>query len=235
MLVVDDGDTNRKLIRLILERSGAKVRLAEDGQVAVDMAAHTQFDVILIDMQMPVLDGYSATARLRERGFAGPIIALTAHALQGDREKCERAGCSGYLSKPIDLDELHETLDRIASTAPSHRAPASVAEQRSVSQLTGPPIRSLLPTDDAEIREIVEEFLDTLETKIAEMERAWDEGDVDALTQLAHWLKERRAALGSAASSRQHPNSSDLCKTESRPAASEPLKTICELKRRLVL
>jgi CheY-like chemotaxis protein len=119
-LVVDDGATNRKLIHLLLERRGAQVLTAENGEIAVRMASEHEFDVILMDMQMPVMDGYTATAELRSRGFTRPIVALTAHAMKGDREKCEQAGCSDYLSKPIDGDTLIAKVAQLA--APSDLA-----------------------------------------------------------------------------------------------------------------
>ena len=116
VLVVDDGATNRKLIRLLLERRGAKVLMAEDGAIALQMAEQHEFDVILMDMQMPVMDGYTAASELRRSGFTRPIVALTAHAMKGDREKCEQAGCSDYLSKPIDADTLIAKVARLAAT-----------------------------------------------------------------------------------------------------------------------
>jgi PAS domain S-box-containing protein len=114
VLLVDDGDTNRKLIRLLLERRGAHVELAENGAIAVRRASEQDFDVILMDMQMPVMDGYTATSKLRGMGVTCPIIALTAHAMQGDREKCHRAGCSDYLSKPIEADTLFAMVSEAA-------------------------------------------------------------------------------------------------------------------------
>jgi CheY-like chemotaxis protein len=93
---VDDGDTNRTLIRLLIERCGGKVRLAENGQGAVDTSESSAFDVILMDMQMPVMDGYTAAERLREPNLEGPLTAPTAHATQDDREK--RAGTPLRLS-----------------------------------------------------------------------------------------------------------------------------------------
>jgi PAS domain S-box-containing protein len=115
VLLVDDGDTNRKLIRLLLDRRGALVDIAENGAIAVRRATEQAFDVILMDMQMPVMDGYTATATLRDMGHTCPIIALTAHAMQGDREKCYQAGCSDYLSKPIEADTLFAMVAEAAS------------------------------------------------------------------------------------------------------------------------
>jgi signal transduction histidine kinase/ActR/RegA family two-component response regulator len=112
ILVVDDADINRKLVSLILRKSGASVVEATNGQEAVELCFPNdrlqgkKFDLILMDMQMPILDGYAATTELRRRGFRNPVIAITAHAMMGDREKCEAAGCSDYLTKPISPTEL---------------------------------------------------------------------------------------------------------------------------------
>jgi signal transduction histidine kinase/AmiR/NasT family two-component response regulator len=112
VLLVEDGDTNRKLIKLLLERAGARVTTAEDGAVGVDVAMRENFDVILMDMQMPVLDGYSASRRLRDSGSTVPIIALTAHTMTGDREKCLQAGCTDYLTKPINAEQMFASIER---------------------------------------------------------------------------------------------------------------------------
>jgi signal transduction histidine kinase/ActR/RegA family two-component response regulator len=111
VLVVDDGIDNRRLIGHHLRRAGAEVAVAPDGRkgasAALDaQAAGTPFDLVLMDMQMPVLDGYAATSLLRRKGYTRPIVALTANALAGDRERCLEAGCDEYLSKPIDVAAL---------------------------------------------------------------------------------------------------------------------------------
>ena len=107
ILVVDDGVANRKLMRLILTRAGATVDLAENGQVGVKMVQEGQYDVVFMDMQMPVMDGYSATTQLRQEGHCLPIIALTGNAMHGDAEKCFAAGCTGFLSKPVRRRQAH--------------------------------------------------------------------------------------------------------------------------------
>jgi signal transduction histidine kinase/ActR/RegA family two-component response regulator len=112
VLLVEDGDTNRKLIKLLLERAGAKVATAEHGGIGVDLAMKQSFDLILMDMQMPVMDGYTAARRLRDEGFTLPIIALTAHTMTGDREKCLEAGCTDYLTKPINAEQMFAAIER---------------------------------------------------------------------------------------------------------------------------
>lgn len=106
ILLVDDGDANRRLINLILTRAGCTVTEACNGKIGSDLALENEYDIILMDMQMPVMDGYQATRRLRESGYTGPIMALTANAMTSDRELCEDAGCDDFLAKPVDIDQL---------------------------------------------------------------------------------------------------------------------------------
>jgi signal transduction histidine kinase/ActR/RegA family two-component response regulator len=106
ILVVDDVKVNRDLIRIVLQRSGAKVLQAEDGAAGVSEALRNDVDLIFMDIQMPLMDGLTATTQLRERGFARPIVALTANAMEKDRLRCLEVGCTSYLSKPVKPADL---------------------------------------------------------------------------------------------------------------------------------
>ena len=129
ILFAEDGPDNQRLIAQVLRKAGAEVTIVENGQLALDTALTardngTPFDVVLMDMQMPVMDGYTATKSLRSQGYVGPVIALTAHAMSTDRQKCLEAGCSEYATKPIKRKEFIATIRRqleplVASEAPS--------------------------------------------------------------------------------------------------------------------
>jgi CheY-like chemotaxis protein len=120
VLLAEDGVDNQRLFTRVLRAVGLEVDVAEDGRQAVDKAlaardAEAPFDLVLMDMQMPVMDGLDATDELRREGYEGPIIALTAHALESDRERCLRAGCDDFLTKPLDKRRLISVLTQYLS------------------------------------------------------------------------------------------------------------------------
>jgi len=116
ILVAEDQAINQKIINQFLSRKGYKVTLVENGQIAVDKVKEEKFDVILMDVQMPVLDGYDSTRQIRNFEKGGkthiPIVAMTAHAMKGDREKCIAAGMDYYITKPVNPVELYETIEK---------------------------------------------------------------------------------------------------------------------------
>jgi PAS domain S-box-containing protein len=126
VLLAEDGADNRRLVGLVLSRAGAAFRTVENGSLVVPeleraQAAGEPFDLVLMDMQMPEVDGYAATAEVRRAGFELPVVALTAHAMAGDRERCLSAGCDGYLTKPIDRAELVAVLAALFDRAAARR------------------------------------------------------------------------------------------------------------------
>ncbi len=142
ILLAEDSPDNQRLLSFVLRRAGARVTIVPNGQAAVDAICGGSggddeadvmgglYDIVLMDMQMPIMDGYEATRQLRQRGYRGPILALTAHAMQHDRARCLAAGCDEYASKPIDPRELPQLIRTLLV---SHRAQVSDETEGSVS------------------------------------------------------------------------------------------------------
>ena len=174
VLLAEDNPDNRRLIKHLLERAGARVTLAENGQEAVERAQERDLDLVLMDMQMPIMDGLDATRLLRLTGFEGPIVALTANATEEDRHTALVAGCDDFLTKPIQRRDFQDMLARYLR--PSDR-PAEA--DNTVSGLLG----------EEQYRELQALFLKDLPDSLVAMAKALDQGALETLASLAHQLK----------------------------------------------
>ena len=190
ILLAEDGRDNQRLIRTILSRAGAEVTITDNGRDAVDLALHGDFDLVLMDMQMPQLDGYGAASELRRHGFARPIIALTAHAMSDDRGKCLSAGCDDYLSKPVEKDDLLMTLAaHIAGEKPQRRvARAAAAKSEAAARSADQRLISTY-ADDPDMIEAIAEFIDGLPAQVAEMQACLEHSNLQQLQTMVHQLK----------------------------------------------
>ncbi len=201
ILLAEDGPDNRQYLALVLSSAGAEVTTAEDGQIALDVAAQAQqdgtpFDLILMDMQMPNLNGYAASTRLRDQGFNGPIIALTAHAMAGERARCLAAGCDDFATKPIDRFKLL----KIAADTMNKPTRGGKAVDQSSSTSTNPssgggPLYSEY-ADDPDMTELVEMFVCDLPERVEQIERSIQDSDLTSLKDLAHQLKGAAGGYG---------------------------------------
>jgi PAS domain S-box-containing protein len=236
VLVVDDGDENRELVTVVLEEIGLKVEGAENGEVAVEKALREDFAVIFMDVQMPVMDGFTATRQLRLRGLNTPIIALTAHAMKGFEEEIMSVGFSGYLTKPIDIDAMIQKLAGLlrarsldAGPAEKHVEPIITdTELESKPAVVEPPLVSRLAANNPRFRPIVEKFVRRLADQLDAMTDSWNERNFDELASLAHWLKGAGGTVGFDAFTEPAAKLEQLAKAKSEDEIEE---TIAELRR----
>jgi len=209
VLVAEDNRINDAVATAMLGKQGVRAEIAHNGREAVEMALSNDYAAILMDCQMPELDGYEATRLIRdaERGRHVPIIAMTAHSMTGDRERCLAAGMDDYLSKPIRAEELASVMSVQLS---AHRAPAERREARAGEPTVLDPARAegRAPLDEAIIRELrdaltaetreslIQTFEASLPKCIADIESAIRLGDESELRRAAHLLKGSSASLG---------------------------------------
>lgn len=126
VLLVEDNIENQKLIAKSIRRTGLSVDIAENGKIGVDMALSSNYDLVLMDMQMPVMGGLEATRQLRASGFTAPIVSLTANAMQEDKNSCFEAGANDYLAKPLDFNRFYEILSNHMPAETQKSTPADI-------------------------------------------------------------------------------------------------------------
>ena len=186
--MAEDNPVNQQLAIGLLNRRGHMVTVADNGQAAVELSEREEFDVVLMDVQMPVMEGFEATRliRAREQTYGGdrrlPIIALTARAMKGDRELCLAAGMDEYLTKPLRASELYATVDRLAGgSGESEPAGPTPAETSALLER--------FQGDRELLRIVASAFLDYLPELLGTLDRSLAAGDLETLQRTAHSLK----------------------------------------------
>jgi CheY-like chemotaxis protein len=190
VLVAEDNEVNQKVAVRILERLGYTVEVAEDGREALEACARTRYDAVLMDGQMPGMDGYEVTRRIREREKDGerlPIIAMTASAMKGDRERCLEAGMDDYVTKPVTPETLEAALRRWVGAPAAPAEKAAAASPTAGDLLDETVVASLMSVDDdgTLMDEVVATFLKIAPVRIAAIRKA-AKGNAAQLERAAH-------------------------------------------------
>jgi CheY-like chemotaxis protein len=204
ILLAEDNAINQKLAVNLLQKSGYSVDVVDNGKMAVEAMLNQPYTLVLMDVQMPEMDGFEATQEFRKKDTAGkktPIIAMTAHAMKGDRERCLAAGMDDYLSKPLEPKEFHQTLNKWISisipktgTLDLDKIPQPETVLQKPVQIPDEPVNMIeaLPRfgDDLEFfKTMLGEFTKNLPERIEKLEEAVEQDDIKSVTRLAHNLK----------------------------------------------
>jgi CheY-like chemotaxis protein/HPt (histidine-containing phosphotransfer) domain-containing protein len=211
VLLADDNVTNQQVALGLLRKMGIRAEAVADGAEAVRALETASYDLVFMDIQMPVMNGYEATQMIRDskssvRNHAVPIIAMTAHAMQGARDKCLEAGMNDYVSKPISPQALADVLSRWLPSSPAggagFGAPPEARAQKTEVRSTECPIfdraalLNRLMGDEELARTILEGFLEDLPRQISGLEELLDAGDIPGSQNRAHTIKGASASVG---------------------------------------
>ena len=242
VLVVDDGKENRELLELVLKDEGLNVEIAVNGKDALDKALQTSFDIILMDVQMPVMDGFTAVKKMREGGLTCPVVALTAHAMKGFEKECFAAGYSGYQPKPIDIEKLIDSLAEELGAKSCEQKPMKSddlidADFSTVEESLhdeGEPIYSRLATIP-KFHPIIGTFIQRLGEQIVAMDNALQSKDYEELANLGHWLKGAGGTVGFDMFTEPAESLEEFAKEENETVCGEVIMTLQQLTKRLVV
>jgi PAS domain S-box-containing protein len=243
VLLVEDNAINQKLAVTLLERWGHKVAIADNGQVAVEKVSLHRYDVVLMDMMMPVMNGLDATREIRQREPKGrrlPIIAMTANAMESDRLSCLEAGMDDYISKPIRAQELQEMLQRLSLDLPHAHA---VVATRPAPLLENPATHSYsfdyavgIQDMDQEILDIIAQaFVDEWPDDVKKIRRGLEAADCKSVLHTAHALKGTLALFGARPASELAARMEALATRDDGAAIGVLLPIFCAEVEKLVL
>ena len=237
ILVVDDGAENCELVTMILEECGLTVEQAENGLLGLQKALANKYDVILMDMQMPVMDGNTATKKMREQGIKIPIFALTANVMKGYESELQASGYSGHMTKPIDIDALIQTLAATLGGKRVEETPASPAHTPTPQEeapMEEPPLISRL-ADRPRLHSAIQKFTVRLNEQLDAMDVAWQTRNMTELAALAHWLKGAAGTLGYDAFTEPATEFERQVKTGAEEKIVGSLQKLRRLQRRIVV
>ena len=200
ILVVDDNDMNRSLMEHLLTEWNLSFDMADNGWEALARLQQTTYDMVLMDIQMPEMDGYNATRRIRtELGLDVPVIAMTAHALAGERERCLSSGMNEYISKPVNERELYELIIRFADHIPrtERESPASVNEALDgYKYISLDYMKEISKGNQAYEKKATRQFIESLPSSLQLLENAFFQNDLGTINSLAHDLKTTVSIMG---------------------------------------
>jgi two-component system sensor histidine kinase/response regulator len=210
ILLVEDNLVNQKVALKALEKIGYAADKANDGAQALQATREKRYDLILMDVQMPVMDGMEATRQIRDAhsGSLNPavtIVALTAHAMAGDKERCLNMGMDDYLAKPIKAAELQEVISRWLTTGGPGQESEPMPEAMAVAEVPAPPVfdeevlLNLLEGDRESSTEIANQYMGDVEGQVSSLREAIQAGDSDLIKERAHLLKGASASVGAQA------------------------------------
>ncbi len=209
ILLAEDQPVNQLLAVRMLKKRGHSVVVANNGRIALETLPRETFDLVLMDVQMPEMDGFETTRTIRlqekDTGKHLPIIAMTAYAIKGDRERCLAAGCDEYLAKPIDSRSLYALVERLgdAAAAPQNRntaaAPTAIKPVTNSADWNRVAALARVDGDEGFLRELTELFMESCPVLVAQLRFALKQRDTDAISRAAHSLKGNAAAVGAIA------------------------------------
>ncbi len=219
VLLVEDNPVNQRVATNMLESRGHQVRVAENGRVGLECIAENEFDVVLMDLQMPEMDGLEATAAIRDaekdKTRHLPVVAMTAHAGEADRQRCREAGMDAFITKPVRADELFATVESIAAelrveddegpsgdaadvraSNPHDETTADVDTSWAPAEFDSKAALAAVAGDEDLLREIIELFLNEAPQNVEELQASLAEDDASAARRAAHKLKNSVAYFG---------------------------------------
>ena len=223
VLVAEDNAINQKVVVAMLEKLGHHPTIANNGKEALSLSSERDFDVLLMDVQMPEMDGLTATQAIREREKSGgghiPIIAMTAHAMKGDRERCLAAGMDGYLSKPVKKEEIEQALSNLFGSDAAAPVPEKPQWDRSTAL-------ERLGGDESLLHQILAIFLEEYPKHLAKLRSAIDSNSPEQVERAAHSLKGELSYMGASEVSQLARRLEELGKSRDLGAAGGTLAAL---------